>query len=137
MFIKVKYNKIGWIEIIDKNPKPINEIVLSNEETIYEIKTDISETLAEIKSKNNYLVDGLIKNKRGSNKIINNKINIENISANGFNIISQYKTNPSEANLGILISLYNKENWNNDIICCGDYALKINKFIDELEKQIQ
>jgi hypothetical protein len=136
MFIKIKHNQIGYITIIDKVPKLIKEIILEDGETIKEINIDLKTTLDEIKKSNNYIIDSLKSTNKTYRKIINNKINIENITEHGFELIKKYKENPSEANLSILVAQYNKENWNNEIICCGDYSVKINKFINELQLEV-
>ena len=136
MFIKIKHNQFGYINITDRIPKEIKEIVLEDGETIQEINGDLETTLDQIKKSNNYIIDNLKATNKTSRKIINNKINVENISEHGFKKIKKYKENPSEANLGILIAQYNKENWNNEAICCGDYSIKINKFINELQLEM-
>lgn len=136
MFIKIKHNQFGYINITDRTPKEIKEIVLEDGETIQEINGDLETTLDQIKKSNNYIIDNLKATNKTSRKIINNKINVENISEHGFKLIKKYKENPSEANLGILIAQYNKENWNNEAICCGDYSIKINKFINELQLEM-
>lgn len=136
MFIKIKYNQIGYITVTDKIPKQIKEIVLEDGETIQEINIDLETTLDQIKKSNNYIIDNLKATNKTSRKIINNKINVENISEYGFELIKKYKENKSEANLGILIAQYNKENWNNEAICCGESKYKINKFINELQLEM-
>lgn len=49
MFIKIKHNQFGYINITDRIPKGIKEIVLEDGETIQEINGDLETTLDQIK----------------------------------------------------------------------------------------
>ena len=63
-------------------------------------------------------------------------INLKNIKPEHYEIIKQYKENPSDALMGNLIALHNKESWTDELICCGESKYKINKFINELQLEM-
>lgn len=138
MFVKLLRDQHGIISIIEviENKKNIN---LKHGDVVKRID-DLEKYKAELEKQNferkRYLL-ALSKNaleKRIQNVKFN--INIKNIKPEHYELINQYKENPNDALMGNLISLHNKNNWTDDLICCGESKYKINKFINELQLEM-
>lgn len=138
MFVKLLRDQNGIISILEVIEKKEN-INLKNGDVVKRID-DLEKYKKELEKQNTerkrYL---LALSKKTLEKVIQNKrlnINLNAIKSEHYEIIKNYKKNPSDAAMGNIIMLHNKNGWTDELICCGESKYKINKFINELQLEV-